>query len=240
MSIKSYGALKVEISCLNTAVTKEKLRNYWLSKENETQSRIISQLKSLLTLNQTKPGCIYGHRHCKIDHLKYNLVKQSEVPRKLYPTVEKLPERNHSLYYRKECGWISKLCRKSDKLQSRYGIPPSYRDLSKDGVCHELFTIWENVLSFNCHVLDNVSTNSFIQTKPKPKSEYRHKSVILESKPFKFSTKKAIKKPKAVSKVYEPMTNTELAKAHSIEEIELAEAFGYRGNPTIENCEMVT
>ena len=237
MSVKSYGALKVKISCLNTAVSKEKLLNYWLSKENETQSRIISQLKSLLTLHQTKPGCIYGHRHCKINHLKYNLVRHVNVPRKLYPMVEKLPERNPLLCSGEECGWISKLCRTSDKLQSKYGIPPSNRDLSEDDVCPELFTIWENVLSFNCHVLDNVSTNSFIQTKPKPKSEYRQKSVILESRPFKFSTKKTIKKPKAVSKVYEPMTDAELAKALSIEEIELAEAFGYHDNLAIENVE---
>ena len=76
MNVLSYGALKTKFNCLNEVVKNEKILNKWLLKETIIQARIISQLKSLLSLNQTKSVCMLGHKWCRIDHTKYNLIKQ--------------------------------------------------------------------------------------------------------------------------------------------------------------------
>ena len=110
MNVPSYGALKTKISCLNKVVKNEKLRNEWLLKENNIQARIISQLKSFLSLNQTKSVCMLGHKWCRIDHTKYNLIKQVvKVPHKQERCLNKKLSQNSSLRPQKECSWI-KIC----------------------------------------------------------------------------------------------------------------------------------
>ena len=114
-------------------------------KETEVQRQIISQLKNL-TKNHTKPLCSLGHRWCRIDHHKYNIVKS-------YAVVEPPPTKNNKALMDKTCQLsdqkIRKLCRKIDLLQSSYGVPPSHRkDTTDDLITAELAAIWDNVYFF--------------------------------------------------------------------------------------------
>ena len=246
--VQSYGALISKINELNDIVLKEKLRSKWLVKETEIQARVISQLKSLLSINQTKRMCMLGHRSCNIDHLKYNLVvKNYATSRKQEnPVMKNLAIQNSSKCPRTDCSWISKICRVTDKLQSSYSAPPTVvRNLVEDGVDPEFSSIWENVFAINQHIAVHQSPKTFIQNNSKfkavdkyPKKDvYHNRSVILESNPFKFDRKKTTKKPKPVPKDYEPMTDAQLAKALSMDERELAEAFGYHDTVVNEKFE---
>ena len=69
--VQSYGSLLSENSSLKKELYLEKMRKEALVAETKIQSRVISQLKTLLQ-TQTKPLCCLGHRWCKIDHQKYN------------------------------------------------------------------------------------------------------------------------------------------------------------------------
>ena len=54
-----------------------------LEEENAVQAKVISQLitivsrSRLLTKPNRHPYCEYGHRFCKIDHRRFNYVKQA-------------------------------------------------------------------------------------------------------------------------------------------------------------------
>ena len=111
-----------------------------------------------------------------------------------------------------------------------YGVPPSFRqEVSEDLICSEFLTIWENVLFFQHNVLKSfpIKANSIQFPQKSYKKKYHHTSIILESRPLKFRIKKRTSKLKTSKKLHEPMNDSQLAKALSMDEMELAEAFGY-------------
>ena len=114
-----------------------------------------------------------------------------------------------------------------------YGVPPSFRqEVSEDLICSEFLTIWENVLFFQHNVLKSfpIKANSIQFPQKSYKKKYHHTSIILKSRPLKFRIKKRTSKLKTSKKLHEPMNDSQLAKALSMDEMELAEAFGYFEN----------
>ena len=93
--ILSYDSLLAQIAHLQKEIKKENRRKIYLMKETEVQRQIISQLKNL-TKNHTKPLCSLGHRWCRIDHHKYNIVKS-------YAVVEPPPTKNNKALMDKTC-----------------------------------------------------------------------------------------------------------------------------------------
>ena len=77
-NVLSYESLLAQNLHLQKELRKESKRKIYLMKETEVQRQIILQLKNLAE-NQTKPLCSLGHRWCRIDHYKYNLVKSNAV-----------------------------------------------------------------------------------------------------------------------------------------------------------------
>ena len=70
-------------------------------------------------------------------------------------------------------------------------------------------------------------------TMKRSRQKYHHSSVVLESRPLNiFKVKKHAKKQTEIKckKVYEPMTDSQLAAALNLDVIEIAEAFGYTEN----------
>ena len=162
----------------------EILRKKALLKEVAIQTQVISQLKKLLQTNQTKPTCIFKHEQCVIDHSKYNFVKPvNRTEPKVLSVTQKLKSSVSPVT----------LSRKINKLQSMYGVPPSFRqEVSEDLICSEFLTIWENVLFFQHNVLKSfpIKANSIQFPQKSYKKKYHHTSIILESRPLKFRIKK--------------------------------------------------
>ena len=73
-SVLSYESLLAQVAHLQKELRKENARKIYLMKETEVQRQIILQLKNLAK-NQTQPLCSLGHRWCRINHHKYNIVK---------------------------------------------------------------------------------------------------------------------------------------------------------------------
>ena len=136
----------------------------------------------------------------------------------------------------------SGLIRKIDKLQGIYGLPPPFIETSTvDLVSPEFASIWNHVFAFNNN-LSEISSK-YVTPIKKPlqscgnltKPKYKHSSVILESRPLKIRFNKSCKQQAIthIKQKYEPMTDGELCKALSMDEFELAEAFGYSDNTVV-------
>ena len=95
----------------------------------------------------------------------------------------------------------------------------------------EFTAIWENIFHFQHKVLDigvvNFRNVTTLQKWPNRKKNYKHKTILLESRKSKFNFMKAIKsKPASSPSPCKAMTDKELANALDLSETELAELFG--------------
>ena len=86
------------------------LKISWMKKENELQSKIIEQLKSLLATPHSRlspaGSCVQCKTFCNIDHRKYNLVN-------IKNTTKPSPENSFN----------PRMLRTIDNLQMKYGLP---------------------------------------------------------------------------------------------------------------------
>ena len=175
------------------------------------------------------------HRQCKIDHQRYNFINFS--PKFKPPS---LPQNDNetkimtlsSQHRRQENMFIINMCKKIDRFQSSFGVPPPpcERDYAADLLNFEFAEIWKNVLCFQHNVLDfkHVQTNSNYSIFKPPKRKYTRTAIVLESKPLKVRNKNVKNKSKNLTiPKYEPMDDAQLAKALNLDECELSEAFGY-------------
>ena len=197
-----------------------------LTKENSMLVRIISQIQNLLLNCQTKSLCSLGHHWCKIDHVKYNYVKQAgfDQHHKKHPKCDSQKTNIHlkENAFKVECKDaknLVKLNRKIDDLQSKYGLPtPLLRNnTAGDLMCSEFATLWDNVLCFGFKIVETYKEDSdSIQVKQKSsKQKHNRSNIILKSRPLKFTSNKTSKKSLTS---YFPMTDVELAIALNMEE----------------------
>ena len=86
------------------------LKISWMKKENELQSKIIEQLKSLLATPHSRlspaGSCVQCKTFCNIDHRKYNLVN-------IENTTKPSPKNSFN----------PRMLRTIDNLQMKYGLP---------------------------------------------------------------------------------------------------------------------
>ena len=98
-----------------------------LTKEKSVLVRIISQIQNVLLSCQTKWSCSLGHKWCKINHIKYNYVKQAGF----HQHQKKCDIQKTNVYPKgkvanvecKDSKNIVELTRKIDGLQLKYGVP---------------------------------------------------------------------------------------------------------------------
>ena len=184
------------------------------------------------------------------NHELYNFVKpKSSFDR----SVNNGPSKVNELKYKKENNFQVKLAKNLDRLQEKYGVPPSFRpNPAEDLIVSEFASIWENVFSFRSNVLkiddnEKISNKSYhnpiLSTKVKAekpddgskmkvslKSKLKHKPlVILESRPYKFKSQNQKCKSRKLKQPdrYEPMSDAELAKALNLDVEEVKEYFEY-------------
>ena len=154
------------------------------------------------------------------------------------------------LHRQKENSFQAKVMKTVDRLQSKYGVPPSSREnAAEDLIVSEFASIWDNILSFQHNVLkvdsDKKSTTSLnpLQKKINSKkhddrskikktsvqAKLKHRTVILESRPYKFKSwdKKCKSRKLKQPDRYEPMTDVELANALNLDVEEVKEFFEY-------------
>ena len=89
---------------------------------------------------------------CHIDHETYLYVKPTiRTDRSLLPKVSSMEE---NLQRKKENSFQAKVVKTVDRLQSKYGVPPSSREnAAEDLIVSEFASIWDNILSFQHNVL---------------------------------------------------------------------------------------
>ena len=143
-SVHQYGVSKVDYGCLLKKFTKEKMKNRLLEEEVSVQKQVIAQLKSLLSQSQTKPRCLLGHRECLIDHVKFNFFKKTDDHPKMTVKMEssriKSPlDVNSKLDTKKLLrqdakSFVVTVSKQIDCLQSRYGLPPSFRNIKSEKI----------------------------------------------------------------------------------------------------------
>ena len=92
------------------------------------------------------------------------------------------------LHRQKENSFQAKVVKTVDRLQSKYGVPPSSRENSaEDLIVSEFASIWDNILSFQHNVLkvdgDKKSTTSHnpLQTKINSKKHDDRSNILSES-----------------------------------------------------------
>ena len=145
------------------------LMNRYLLQETTLQQKVISQLVQLISSlrkvskpNLT-PSCDYGHAYCKINHLKYNFVRQDinsdPYAEKEYiwstsainTDLNGIKKTEALIKKEKDSSFIKMVIRKVDVIQSYYS-PPPFPILENTNFVHEeLLSIWENVfLLFSC------------------------------------------------------------------------------------------
>ena len=73
--ILEYEALKQQVDEMQSEIAKIKLKNSLLTLENESQSKLLLQLTSLVKPAEEK--CNLRHAFCKINHRRYNYVSSS-------------------------------------------------------------------------------------------------------------------------------------------------------------------
>ena len=150
--VLSYGALIAQNAYLKKELSKENMRKQYLIEETKVQARVIGQLKSLMK-NQTKFKyiCSRGHPMCRIDHETYSYVKP---PIRTDRSFTKVSSMEVKLHRQKENSFQAKVVKTVDRLQSKYGVPPSSRENSaEDLIVSEFASIWDNILSFQHNVL---------------------------------------------------------------------------------------
>ena len=120
-TVQSYGLLLSKNVFLEKKLMLEEKLHEALVEETKIQAKIITQLKSLLS-SQTKPLCDLGHKWCRINHHMYNYsachvktqaCSEMKTNRSLDTKVQRLDQQK----------FITKLSRKVDHLQSKFGVP---------------------------------------------------------------------------------------------------------------------
>ena len=76
-SILEYEALKKQVDEMQFEIVKIKQKNSVLMMENETQSKLLLQLTSLVKFKPVEEKCNLRHSFCKINHRRYNYVSSS-------------------------------------------------------------------------------------------------------------------------------------------------------------------
>ena len=142
--VYKYRALKADYGCLLKKFKKEKKKNQLLEEEVSVQKQVIGQLKSLLSQSQTKPRCLLGHRECLIDHVKFNFFKKTDDHPKMTVKMEssriKSPlDVNPTLDTKKllpqdATSFVVTVSKKIDCLQSKYGLPLSFRNIKSEKI----------------------------------------------------------------------------------------------------------
>ena len=197
-STLSYGALLAQYLDQKGKLIKECRRSNLLTTETTIQNQVIHQLKRLLNSSQTKPTCMLGHKHCEINHGRYNLVNCQ--PRNEFKTTSSNNENKvPAPKLDKKMRFIIKMTRGINKLQSKYGLPASQRVITADHFIHEeLVTIWDNALSFKGNVKEAVAdTDSKLMSTCKQKSRHapRLRTIPILYYPSKPSKPKYASKP---------------------------------------------